>query len=53
MGSIVNSGSAPISGALAPGEKLKRKGLIYAATPASDFVCGDRKSTRLNSSHSS
>ena len=40
MGSIVKSGSSPISGVLAPGEKLKQKGLIYAATPASDFVCG-------------
>ena len=40
MGSIVKSGTAPISGVLAPGEKLKRKGLIYAATPASDFICG-------------
>ena len=25
---------------LAPGEKLRQKGLIYAATPASDFICG-------------
>ena len=42
MGSIVKSGSAPISGVLAPGEKLARdqRGLIYAATPASDFICG-------------
>ena len=40
MGSIVKSGSSPISGVLAPGEKLKQKGLIYAATPASDFICG-------------
>ena len=40
MGSIVKSGSAPISGVLAPGEKVKQKGLIYAATPASDFICG-------------
>ena len=40
MGSIVKSGSAPISGVLAPGEKLRQKGLIYAATPASDFICG-------------
>ncbi|MES2126183.1 MAG: galactarate dehydratase [Pseudomonadota bacterium] len=40
MGSIVKSGTAPIVGVLAPGEKLKRKGLIYAATPASDFICG-------------
>jgi galactarate dehydratase len=40
MGSIVKSGSSPISGVLAPGEKLTKKGLIYAATPASDFICG-------------
>jgi galactarate dehydratase len=40
MGSIVKSGTAPISGVLAPGEKVRQKGLIYAATPASDFICG-------------
>ena len=40
MGSIVKSGSSPITGVLAPGEKLKHKGLTYAATPASDFICG-------------
>ncbi|WP_019141303.1 galactarate dehydratase [Noviherbaspirillum massiliense] len=40
MGSIVKSGTSPISGVLAPGEKAKQKGLLYAATPASDFICG-------------
>ncbi|MFP5393969.1 MAG: galactarate dehydratase [Gammaproteobacteria bacterium] len=40
MGSIVKSGSAAITGVLSPGEKLTQKGLIYAATPASDFICG-------------
>ena len=40
MGSIVKSGSAPISGVVRPGERAKAKGLLYAATPASDFVCG-------------
>jgi galactarate dehydratase len=41
MGSIVKSGSGPIAGVLAPGEHLDgRKGLFYAATPASDFICG-------------
>jgi galactarate dehydratase len=40
MGSIVKSGSVPIAAVLSPGEKLKSKGLVYAATPASDFVCG-------------
>ncbi|MFN3416470.1 MAG: galactarate dehydratase [Caldimonas sp.] len=40
MGSIVKSGSAPISGVVAPGEKATQRGLLYAATPASDFICG-------------
>ena len=40
MGSIIKSGTAPIAGVLSPGEKLAQKGLIYAATPASDFICG-------------
>ncbi len=40
MGSIIKSGTSAISGVLAPGEKLQQKGLIYAATPASDFICG-------------
>ncbi|MBK6864938.1 MAG: galactarate dehydratase [Ideonella sp.] len=40
MGSIVKSGTATIAGVLPPGEKARHKGLIYAATPASDFICG-------------
>ena len=40
LGSIVKSGSTPIVDVLGPGEKVRRKGLIFAATPASDFVCG-------------
>jgi galactarate dehydratase len=40
MGSIIKSGTAPITGVLAPGEKLKARGLTFAATPASDFICG-------------
>jgi galactarate dehydratase len=40
MGSIVKSGSSPISGVVRPGERLRKKGLFYAATPASDFICG-------------
>ncbi len=41
MGSIIKSGSAPISGVLAPGQKLSgQRGLIFNASPASDFICG-------------
>jgi galactarate dehydratase len=42
MGSIVKSGSSAIAHVLPPGEKLRadQKGLVFAATPASDFICG-------------
>lgn len=40
MGSVVKSGSMPISDVIGPGERLTKKGLVFAATPASDFVCG-------------
>ena len=40
LGSIVKSGSSPIAGVLAPGEKARTKGMLFAATPASDFICG-------------
>ena len=40
LGSIVKSGSGPIAGVLAPGEKARQKGMLFAATPASDFICG-------------
>jgi galactarate dehydratase len=40
MGSIAKSGTSPIVEVLSPGERPTKKGLIYAATPASDIVCG-------------
>lgn len=40
LGSIVKSGSSPIAGVVPPGERAQAKGLLFAATPASDFICG-------------
>ncbi|WP_295853851.1 galactarate dehydratase [uncultured Xylophilus sp.] len=40
MGSIVKSGSSPISGVVSPGDRATQRGLLYTATPASDFICG-------------
>lgn len=40
LGSIVKSGSTSIRGVFGPGERVTTKGLVFAATPASDFVCG-------------
>jgi galactarate dehydratase len=40
LGSIVKSGTSPIVDVLGPGERARKKGLVFAATPASDFICG-------------
>ena len=40
LGSSAKAGTSAITQVLAPGERVTRKGLIFAATPASDFVCG-------------
>ncbi len=40
MGSIIKSGTSPISGVVPAGERATKKGLLFAATPASDFICG-------------
>ena len=40
LGSIVKSGTSPIVDVVSPGQKFKKKGLNFVATPASDFVCG-------------
>ena len=40
MGSIVKSGTTAITDVLAPGERATKRGMVFAATPASDFICG-------------
>ena len=40
LGSIAKAGTSSIAGVFGPGERVTRKGLIFAATPASDFICG-------------
>nr|WP_264167792.1 galactarate dehydratase [Halomonas sp. SBBP1] len=40
LGSVIKSGNSPIVDVIGPGERLRRKGLSFAATPASDFICG-------------
>jgi galactarate dehydratase len=40
LGSVAKSGTSAISGVTGPGERVTTKGLIFAATPASDFICG-------------
>ncbi len=40
MGSIAKSGHSPISEVIGPGETPSCSGMVFAATPASDIVCG-------------
>ncbi|ACS84650.1 galactarate dehydratase [Musicola paradisiaca] len=43
LGSIAKSGNSAIAEVLSPGQRPTKRGLIYAATPASDFVCGTQQ----------
>jgi galactarate dehydratase len=40
LGSVAKAGSGAIHGVAAPGERVRTKGLVFAATPAGDFICG-------------
>ena len=40
LGSVAKAGTTPLMGITGPGERVTTKGLIFAATPASDFICG-------------
>ncbi len=48
LGSIAKAGSSAIMGVATHGEKVTRKGLIFAATPASDFICGTQQLASMN-----
>ena len=43
MGAIAKSGTAPVVEVLSPGEQPTKQGLVFAATPASDIVCGPQQ----------
>jgi galactarate dehydratase len=40
MGSVAKSGTTALMAVTGPGERVTQKGLVFAATPASDFICG-------------
>lgn len=48
LGSIAKAGSTAIRAVATHGEKIKDKGLVFAATPASDFICGTQQLTSMN-----
>jgi galactarate dehydratase len=48
MGSVAKAGSSAISSVASHGEKATAKGLIFAATPAGDFICGTQQLASMN-----
>jgi galactarate dehydratase len=48
LGSIAKAGSTAIRAVAGHGEKVTSKGLVFAATPASDFICGTQQLASMN-----
>ncbi len=48
LGSIAKAGSSALMAVAAQGEKVTSKGLVFAATPASDFICGTQQLASMN-----
>jgi galactarate dehydratase len=48
LGSIAKAGSTAIRAVVSHGEKVRDKGLVFAATPASDFICGTQQLASMN-----
>lgn len=48
LGSVAKAGSSAIAAVATHGEKVAAKGLVFAATPASDFICGTQQLASMN-----
>lgn len=48
LGSIAKAGSAALMAVASQGERVTSKGLVFAATPASDFICGTQQLASMN-----
>jgi galactarate dehydratase len=48
LGSVAKAGTSAIKAVASHGEKVTAKGLIFAATPASDFICGTQQLASMN-----
>jgi galactarate dehydratase len=48
LGSIAKAGSSAINAVATHGQKVTQKGLVFAATPASDFICGTQQLASMN-----
>jgi galactarate dehydratase len=48
LGSVAKAGSSALMGVASHGERVTTKGLVFAATPASDFICGTQQLASMN-----
>lgn len=48
LGSVAKAGSSALMAVASQGERVTSKGLVFAATPASDFVCGTQQLASMN-----
>jgi len=48
LGSVAKAGSTAIRAVASHGERVTAKGLVFAATPASDFICGTQQLASMN-----
>jgi galactarate dehydratase len=48
LGSVAKAGSTALMHVASHGEKVTAKGLVFAATPASDFICGTQQLASMN-----
>ncbi|HWC98158.1 MAG TPA: galactarate dehydratase [Candidatus Sulfopaludibacter sp.] len=48
LGSVAKAGTTALQSVAGHGEKVTAKGLVFAATPASDFICGTQQLASMN-----
>ncbi len=48
LGSVAKAGTSALHAVASHGEKVTAKGLVFAATPASDFICGTQQLASMN-----
>jgi galactarate dehydratase len=48
LGSVAKAGSTALMAVAGHGERVRTKGLVFAATPASDFICGTTQLASMN-----
>lgn len=48
LGSVAKAGTSALQAVASHGDRVRTKGLVFAATPASDFICGTQQLASMN-----